>query len=140
MKKKKLNPVDVVLKWITFFNQQNANLLASLYTNKSVNDQIAEKPLKGKKKIQIMFEETFFTFPDIACIPVNLVADGNWVALEWSGWSTMQNPLGKNKATKKRSYMRGCGFFKIINGKIILQHGYWDKNSWYKQLGIKIEN
>ncbi len=134
------SPFDVVLKWITYFNQHDANGLATLYATNAVNDQVAEKPVKGKKRIQIMLEDTFYTFPDMTCIPINILQDGEWVALEWSGWSTMMKPIGKIKPTKKKSYQRGCGFFKIQKGKIVLQHGYWDKLSWYKQIGVKIEN
>ena len=36
--------------------------------------------------------------------------------LEW------RDPLG----------LRGCGFFQVVNGKILFQRGYWDKLSFLK--------
>jgi limonene-1,2-epoxide hydrolase len=35
--------------------------------------------------------------------------------------------------------LRGCGFFQIENGKIIFQRGYWDKATWFGQVGLPIE-
>lgn len=39
--------------------------------------------------------------------------DGQWAILEW------KDSLG----------LRGCGFFHIVNDKILFQRGYWDKIS-----------
>ena len=34
--------------------------------------------------------------------------------------------------------LQGCGFFHVGGGKIKLQRGYWDKASWFGQLGIPL--
>ncbi len=60
-----------------------------------------------------MFESEFAT-ADMVCIPENIFEDGQWAILEWI------DPKG----------LRGCGFFKILNDKIIFQRGYWDKLSF----------
>lgn len=52
----------------------------------------------------------------------NIFADGDWAMLEW------QDPLG----------LRGCGFFKVENGLITLQRGYWDKLSFLKAHGLAL--
>ena len=43
--------------------------------------------------------------------------------LEW------RDPLG----------LRGCGFFHVVNEKILFQRGYWDKLSFLKQHSISDE-
>ena len=36
-----------------------------------------------------------------------------------------------------RSYeLLGSGFFEVKDGRIVHQRGYWDKASWFAQLGI----
>lgn len=35
--------------------------------------------------------------------------------------------------------LRGCGFFQVVNGKILFQRGYWDKLSFLKQHNLPIE-
>jgi len=52
-----------------------------------------------------------FARAEMVCIPENIFEDGEWGILEW------RDPLG----------LRGCGFFHVIRGQIVLQRGYWDK-------------
>ncbi|MFQ6084452.1 MAG: ester cyclase, partial [Candidatus Aminicenantia bacterium] len=40
--------------------------------------------------------------------------------------------------TGKSYILRGCGFFRVRNGVIIFQRGYWDKATWFHQIGIPI--
>jgi pimeloyl-ACP methyl ester carboxylesterase len=35
--------------------------------------------------------------------------------------------------------LRGCGFFQIVDGKIRSQRGYWDRATWFNQLGLPID-
>ena len=53
----------------------------------------------------------------------NIFEDGQWAILEW------KDPLG----------LRGCGFFQVVNGKILFQRGYWDKLSFLKQHNLPVE-
>ena len=57
-----------------------------------------------------MFTEEFAA-ADMTAIVENIFEDGQWAIVEW------KDPLG----------LRGCGFFHIVNGKILFQRGYWDK-------------
>ena len=50
----------------------------------------------------------------------NIFQDGEWAILEW------KDPLG----------LRGCGFFHIVDGKIVFQRGYWDKLSFLRLQGL----
>ena len=35
--------------------------------------------------------------------------------------------------------LRGCGFFQIVDGKIRSQRGYWDRATWFNQLGLPVD-
>ena len=35
--------------------------------------------------------------------------------------------------------LRGCGFFKVVDDKIVFQRGYWDKLSFYRLHNIPFE-
>ncbi len=50
----------------------------------------------------------------------NLFEDGEWAILEW------RDPKG----------LRGCGFFHVVNRKIVGQRGHWDKLSFLKRHGL----
>ena len=67
---------------------------------------------------------TEFATADMTAIVENIFEDGQWAILEW------KDPLG----------LRGCGFFHVVNGKILFQRGYWDKLSFLKQHNLPIES
>ena len=76
---------------------------------------MANEPVTGKVAIKEMFEGEFAQ-ADMTCIPINVLCDGEWVTMEWTD----------------SIEMKGCGFFHVIDGKIKLQRGYWDKLSFLK--------
>lgn len=110
-----MNNKKLIEKWVELFNEANADGLAEMYTEDAINHQVANEPVKGKENIKKMFE-TEFANAEMNCIIENIFEDKNWAILEW------KDPLG----------LRGCGFFKIANGKIVFQRGYWDKLSFLK--------
>ena len=72
--------------------------------------------------IKEMFTNEFLA-AKMVCIVENIFEDGQWAILEW------KDPLG----------LRGCGFFHVVNEKIVFQRGYWDKLSFLKQHNLPIE-
>ena len=110
-----LKPKDVLLKWYEAFNHADADAIADLYSEDAVNHQVANEPVFGKTAIHEMFKEEF-SAAEMVCIIENIFEDGEWAILEW------RDPLG----------LRGCGFFHIVNEKIVFQRGYWDKLTFLK--------
>ena len=111
-----MSPKETVLKFVELFNCANAGALAELYSENAVNHQVAENPVEGRDAIRRMFEREFAA-AEMVCIIENLFEDGEWAIMEWC------DPLG----------LRGCGFFHVVDGKIIFQRGYWDKLSFLRQ-------
>ena len=58
----------------------------------------------------------------MVCQIENIFQDGDWAILEWS------DPKG----------LRGCGFFKVVDDKIVLQRGYFDELSFLRQQGLPL--
>ncbi len=116
-----MTPKELIKKWIKIFNEGNADKLAELYHWDAINHQVANEPIEGKKAIKEMFTAEFST-ANMTCIPENIFEDGEWAILEW------KDPMG----------LRGCGFFKVIDGKIKFQRGYWDKLSFLKMHNLPI--
>lgn len=117
-----MKPKEIVAKWIDAFNNADVEAIIDLYDDNAINHQVANQPVEGKAAIKAMFE-TEFSVAKMVCIPENLFEDGEWAILEWS------DPMG----------LRGCGFFHVVDGKIIFQRGYWDKLSFLRQHGLPIE-
>ena len=117
-----LRPKEVVSKWIDAFNAGDVDAIISLYHDNAINHQVANDPVVGIDAIREMFINEFKT-AKMVCIVENIFEDGQWAILEW------EDPLG----------LRGCGFFQIVNEKILFQRGYWDKLSFLKQHNLPIE-
>ena len=117
-----LRPKEVVCKWVEAFNNHDVEAITSLYHEDATNHQVANEPAIGIEVIRAMFTDEF-AIADMTCIVENIFEDGQWAILEW------KDPLG----------LRGCGFFHVVNGKILFQRGYWDKLSFLKLRNLPIE-
>ena len=112
---------QLIKTWVKLFNEGNSEELAELYHEDAINHQVANAAVKGKAAIREMFANEFAN-ADMTCIIENIFEDGDWGILEW------KDPLG----------LRGCGFFNVIDGKIKIQRGYWDKLSFLRQHNLPI--
>ena len=117
-----LRPKEVVFQWVDAFNRQDTEAIAGLYHEDAVNHQVANEPVTGREAIRAMFAAEF-AMADMTAIVENIFEDGQWAILEW------KDPLG----------LRGCGFFHVVHGKILIQRGYWDKLSFLKQHNLPLE-
>ncbi len=114
-------PRAVVLAWVDAFNRGDADALAALYTAAAVNHQVAEGAVEGREAIRDMFAREFAA-AEMVCIVEQVLEDGEWAALEW------RDPRG----------LRGSGFFRVVDGRIAYQRGYWDKLSFLRQQGLPL--
>ena len=116
-----LSPSSLVSAWVAAFNRQDVDALAEMYAEEAVNHQVAEAPVAGREAIRAMFAAGFAA-ADMVCLVENLFEDGEWAILEW------RDPLG----------LRGCGFFHVVDGRIVFQRGYWDKLTFLRQHGLPV--
>ncbi|MDE3244783.1 MAG: nuclear transport factor 2 family protein [Acidobacteriota bacterium] len=116
-----MRPKELVAAWVDAFNRADASALAAFYSENAINHQVAESPVEGREAIRAMFADGFAS-AEMVCIVENIFEDGDWAILEW------RDPLG----------LRGCGFFHVVDGRIIFQRGYWDKLTFLRQHGLRI--
>jgi predicted ester cyclase len=57
--------------------------------------------------------------------------------LEWFGGGTWRGEFAGMAPNGRTFTLRGCGFF-YVTGKIGFQRGYFDKATWFAQLGIPL--
>ena len=116
-----MTPKEILLQWVEAFNRADVETLSALYAPDAVNHQTPNEPICGREAISRMFEREFAA-AHMTCLVENVFADGDWAIMEW------KDPLG----------LRGCGFFQVIDDKIVFQRGYWDKLSFLKLHGLPL--
>jgi limonene-1,2-epoxide hydrolase len=116
-----MEPRSLVRAWVEAFNRADVDALAGFYAEDAVNHQVVQSPLEGRAAIREMFAGGFAR-AKMHCIVENLFQEGEWAMLEW------RDPLG----------LRGCGFFRVVDDKIVFQRGYFDQLSFLRQQGLPL--
>jgi len=116
-----MSPKEVVQAWVEAFNAADVEAITAMYHPEAVNHQVAESPVEGRENIRDMFEREFGQ-AEMTCIVEQILEDGEWAILEW------KDPKG----------LRGCGFFRILQDRIVFQRGYWDKLSFLRMHDLPI--
>lgn len=131
---------DLLMNWIRVFNGKDLDAVVRCYAPDAVNFQIAAgEPAIGRDQIRRDTKEFFEGFPDAWAKVENLIADGDWAAWEWLGGGTFKGEFYGQPPTGRSFEIRGCGFFRFADEMIILQRGYWDKFSWFSQIGLDVK-
>ena len=132
-------PREVLLAWADASNSRDPHALVALYHDDAESHQVAlGAPVKGRAALLESFTSFFRAFPDNLTHPENVFEDGEWAIIEWSGSGTFTGPLGDIPPTGRSYTLRGCGFFRVIDGRIFFQRGYFDRHTWFTQLGIPV--
>ena len=117
------SPKETVRARVDAFNTGDADTVAAFYAEDALNHQVAYAPVAGRAAIRAMFE-TEFRRAKMVCEIENLFQDGDWAILEWA------DPLG----------LRGCECFRVEEGLIVFQRGYFDKLSFCRAQGLPLED
>ena len=130
---------ELLQKWIDAFQACDADRVAACYAEDAVNFQVAAgEPVVGRQKIAEDAARFFAAFPDAWSQVENLMGDGDRAEWEWVGGGTFLGPLGDIEPTGRSFEIRGCGFFRFRDGLIVSQRGYWDRQSWFTQIGVPL--
>lgn len=135
-----MTPKQVVTTWAAAFNRRDAAAAAALYHENAINIQVAlGDPVQGPQAMQESFAALFRAFPDSYTDVEYIFEDGDWAILEWQGGGTFLGEFAGHPPNGKKFTLRGCGFFQVVDGKIRFQRGYWDRATWFKQIGIPVD-
>ena len=116
-----MSPRQLIQTWVERFNAGDVDGLAALYAEDAVNHQVVMDPLVGRAAIRRIFEGEFGR-AQMTCLVEHLFEDGDWAILEW------RDPNG----------LRGCGFFRVREGQIVFQRGYFDQLTFFRAQGLPI--
>jgi steroid delta-isomerase-like uncharacterized protein len=124
---------------VAAYNRRDAYAAAKLYHEDATNLQVAlGDPTVGRQAILDELLSFFDAFPDNFTRIENLFEDGEWAMLEWFGGGTWRGEFGGMAPNGRSFTLRGCGFFHVTDGRIRFQRGYFDRATWFDQLGIQL--
>lgn len=134
------SPRQIALKWIEAYNSHNPVLATSLYDENVTNSQLPYgKPVQGRDAMRSTYENIFQAFPDINIEAENIIEHESWIVVEWIFRGTMQGEFAGHSPNNNKFSMRGCEVFQIVDGKIFIQRGYWDKDTLFSQLQLSVQ-
>lgn len=134
-----LTPKQIAMIWVEAYNNHNSEIAASLYNENSRNLQFPwGKIVQGREAMHNTYINIFKAFPDIHIEVNNIVEEAPWIVIEWRFSGTMKGEFAGHAPNNNSFNINGCEIFQIENGKILIQHGYWDKATMFHQLNINI--
>jgi len=130
-------PKQIAMKWIEAYNSHDPDAVISLYDENVTNTQFPwGKSVQGSEAMRKTYINVFKAFPDIYIEAENIVEESTWAVVEWRFSGTMKGEFAGHAPNNNSFSMQGCEIFQIANGKILIQHGYWDKATMFNQLKI----
>jgi steroid delta-isomerase-like uncharacterized protein len=127
----------IVDKWMAAYNAGDAAAQAALYAEDASNWQHAMgDPILGRAHIEETLAAFYRAFPDSIIETEAIFAEAGAVAWFWRARGTWRGPLGGLEPNGNAFLLHGSTWFTIEHGCIVSQRAYWDKSSWFRQLGI----
>jgi steroid delta-isomerase-like uncharacterized protein len=135
-----LTPKQVLTEWAAALNRRDAAAAAALYHDDAMNMQVAwGEPVRGQQAMLDSLHAILRAFPDSTTQVEHLFEEGEWAIMEWSFSGTFRGAFAGHAPTGRRFMLRGCECFHVTDGKIRFQRGYWDRATWFRQLGLPID-
>ncbi len=95
---------------------------------------------RGPEGYRHDYERWRSAFPDGTVEITNVIADGDWVVVEFinSGTNTgpLQTAIGDFPPTNRKIEVKYCSVMQIKNGKVISGRDYYDVSTNLRQLGL----
>jgi steroid delta-isomerase-like uncharacterized protein len=96
--------------------------------------------LRGPEAYRQDYERWRAAFPDGTIEITNVIAEGDWVVVEFtnSGTNTgqLRTPIGDFPPTNRRVEVSYCSVMQIKNGKVISGRDYYDVSTILRQLEL----
>ncbi|MBI2394555.1 MAG: ester cyclase [Deltaproteobacteria bacterium] len=124
------------------FNQRDLDKAVSIIaTECEFQEMPTGQKFRGPEGVRQDLQMWLKAFPDGKCNITNVIANGDLVAVEFTGVGTQNGPLtgpdGKEiAATGRRAEIPFCDVHQIRNGKVVRVRSYYDQGSMMRQLGL----
>jgi steroid delta-isomerase-like uncharacterized protein len=134
--------MHTVEKWLDAVNQHDLVALMECYAENALNHQVADPQGLHYEAAAIRagFEELWQAFPGIRMRPLHVHQADEHVIIEWVRDATFSGRdfRGHSPTGKRCENLLGCEVFHILDGKIYMERGYWNRARWCEALGLPL--
>jgi steroid delta-isomerase-like uncharacterized protein len=93
--------------------------------------------LRAPDGMRSYFEELFAAMPDFHYEVVDLVAEGDRVAVHWRAGGTFTGrPFQRIRANGARIAAEGLDLVRVVDGLIVRNDSFWDDSAVARQIGL----
>lgn len=118
------------------FNTWDWDKLATLVSADHVDHNPMPEQKQGFEGLKEMFEMMRAAIPDMKITPLQLVAEGDYVAARMTFSGTHKGDFGGMPATGKSFTIEGYDLLRIAEGKCVEHWGIFDQFGMMMQLGV----
>ncbi len=99
-------------------------------------DVSESSPQEGPQGLQASMARYLDAFPDLSLVPVEVVADGERIAMRWVARGTHRGWIMNIPPTGKRVAIAGTWFLTLADGKIQQATSVWDVAGLLRTIGL----
>jgi steroid delta-isomerase-like uncharacterized protein len=128
---------NLIDAYFSAFNKHDPDTVAALFGKSGAYvDPAVSAGVKGQG-IKDYLRAHFAAFPDARYrITRSVASREGLMAVEWRFRGTNTGPIGESTATNRSVDLGGASILQARAGKIRWLHGYYDRRSLLKQLGL----
>ena len=126
---------NVVLRWAQAWSAQDTPLFLGLFADDARYCDVAlDKVFHGQEALRAFFEGTFETFPDFRMEVASYAVNETTAAGQWTMSGTFLGASFGEPPTGKSFRVQGCCFMRLLDGRIVEHHDYWNPAAFERQV------
>jgi steroid delta-isomerase-like uncharacterized protein len=133
-----MDPKQTVQAFVHAINSQDWTRLDSLVATDFVRHSIAagSPPVRSRSDLVTFLRREFETFPDAQETILDILAEGEKVAVRHNFYGTQRGAMGSYLPTGKSMNAEYIAIYRVRNGQIIEAWAEWDNLAGLRQLGL----
>lgn len=120
------------------FNNGDHTKISTLYAEDVVAHDPSYGPMKGTDKLRTLLEGYREAMPDHKYEVIDIISEGDKVAVHWRVRGKFTGNLMGQKATHKNMDVTGLSFMRIADDKVVEIWQHWDERGFYNQLDLPL--
>ena len=132
-----VNPADVARGYFDAIARQDIDQAVTFWRPGSIDHLAPIGELRVPDELRSYFEGVFAAFPDFKYEVVDVITEGDRVAVSWRATATFTGePYQGIVANGAHVEVEGADICRVEDGLLVRLDSYWDDSSLARQLGL----